>query len=98
MDKKPLIEVSILAVVLLVLGSLTNVVGYQTVHSSNQLMVHDEVDHSQQQRNSTNHFQLTDPYWFVQTRRKISGFHSSDHYKESTQKNVFYWFLALKGH
>jgi len=30
MDKKPLIGVSILAVVLLVLGSLSNVVGYQT--------------------------------------------------------------------
>ncbi len=44
MDKKPLIVVSICAVVLLVLGSLTNVVGYQTVHSSNQVMVHDEVD------------------------------------------------------
>jgi hypothetical protein len=36
MDKKPLIGVSICAVVLLVLGSLTNVVGYQTVKSSNQ--------------------------------------------------------------
>jgi len=34
MDKKPLIGVSICAVVLLVLGSLTNVVGYQTVQSS----------------------------------------------------------------
>jgi hypothetical protein len=33
MDKKPLIGVSILAVVLLVLGSLINVVGYQTVQS-----------------------------------------------------------------
>lgn len=31
MDKKPLIVVSILAVVLLVLGSLSNVVGYQSV-------------------------------------------------------------------
>jgi hypothetical protein len=35
MDKYPLIGVSIIAVVLLVLGSLTNVVGYQTVQSSN---------------------------------------------------------------
>jgi hypothetical protein len=34
MDKKPLIGVSILAVVLLVLGSLTNVVGYQSVKST----------------------------------------------------------------
>ena len=34
MDKKPLIGVSIVAVVLLVLGSLTNVVGYQTVKST----------------------------------------------------------------
>jgi len=36
MDKKPLIGVSILAVVLLVIGSLSNVGGYQTVQSSNQ--------------------------------------------------------------
>ncbi|VVB61952.1 Uncharacterised protein [uncultured archaeon] len=35
MDKYPLIGVSIIAVVLLILGSLTNVVGYQTVQSSN---------------------------------------------------------------
>ena len=34
MDKKPLIVVSILAVVLLVLGLLSNVVGYQSVNSS----------------------------------------------------------------
>jgi hypothetical protein len=34
MDKKPLIVVSICAVVLLVLGSLSNVVGYQTVMST----------------------------------------------------------------
>ena len=33
MDKKPLIGVSILAVVLLVLGSLSNVVGYQSVQT-----------------------------------------------------------------
>lgn len=34
MGKKPLIGVSILAVVLLVLGSLSNVIGYQSVKSS----------------------------------------------------------------
>jgi hypothetical protein len=34
MDKKPLIGISILAVVLLVLGSLSNVVGYQSVKST----------------------------------------------------------------
>jgi len=34
MDKKPLIGVSILAVVLLVMGSLSNVVGYQSVKSA----------------------------------------------------------------
>ena len=34
MDKKPLIGLSILAVVLLVLGSLSNVVGYQSVKST----------------------------------------------------------------
>jgi len=34
MDKYPLIGVSIIAVVLLVLSSLTNVIGYQTVKST----------------------------------------------------------------
>jgi hypothetical protein len=44
MDKKPLIVVSICAVVLLVLGSLSNVVGYQTVQSSNQNTINNEVN------------------------------------------------------
>lgn len=44
MDKNPLIGVSIIAVVLLVLGSLTNVVGYQSVQSSNQKAINSEVD------------------------------------------------------
>ena len=34
MDKKPLIVVSLCAVVLLMRGSLTNVVGYQSVKST----------------------------------------------------------------
>ena len=44
MDKKPLIVVSILAVVLLVLGSLSNVVGYQTVQSSNQSVIKERIN------------------------------------------------------
>jgi len=44
MDKKPLIGVSICAVVLLVLGSLTNVVGYQTVQSSNQSIIKERIN------------------------------------------------------
>jgi len=36
MDKKPLIGVSILVVVLLVIGSLSNVVGYQVVKTSQE--------------------------------------------------------------
>jgi hypothetical protein len=44
MKKYPLIGGSIIAVVLLVLGSLTNVVGYQTVQSSNQKVIKEEVD------------------------------------------------------
>jgi len=44
MDKKPLIGVSICAVVLLILASLTNVVGYQTVQSSNQTVINNEVN------------------------------------------------------
>jgi len=43
-DKKPLMVVSICAVVLLVLGSLSNVVGYQTVQSSNQQIINEEVN------------------------------------------------------
>ena len=43
MDKKPLIVVSICAVVLLVLGSLSNVVGYQTVQLPNQRIVNNKV-------------------------------------------------------
>jgi len=44
MNKYPLIGGSICAVVLLVLASLTNVVGYQTVQSSNQKMINSEID------------------------------------------------------
>ncbi len=44
MDKKPLIGVSILAVVLLVMGSLSNVVGYQTVQSSNQSVIKEKIN------------------------------------------------------
>ena len=44
MDKYPLIGVSICAVVLLVLGSLTNVVGYQTVQSSNQSIIKERIN------------------------------------------------------
>jgi hypothetical protein len=43
-DKKPLIGISICAVVLLVLASLTNVVGYQTVQTSNQKIITTEID------------------------------------------------------
>ncbi len=42
--EKPLIGVSILAVVLLVLGSLSNVVGYQTVQSSNQSVIKERIN------------------------------------------------------
>jgi hypothetical protein len=44
MKQYPLIGGSICAVVLLVLGSLTNVVGFQTVQSSNQKVINDTVD------------------------------------------------------
>jgi len=44
MKKYPLIGVSIIAVVLLVLGSLNNTIGYQTVQASNQKIIKDEVD------------------------------------------------------
>jgi hypothetical protein len=44
MNKKPLIGVSICAVVLLVLGSLSNVVGYQSVQTSQQNIVKDRIN------------------------------------------------------
>jgi hypothetical protein len=44
MNKYPLIGGSICAVVLIVLASFTNVVGYQTVQSSNQKMINSEID------------------------------------------------------
>jgi len=44
MKKYLLIGGSIFAVVLLVLCSLTNVVGFQTVRSSNQKVINDAVD------------------------------------------------------
>ena len=44
MDKKPLIGISICAVVLLVLGSLSNVVGYQSVQSSNRSVIKERIN------------------------------------------------------
>jgi len=44
MNKYPLVEGSICAVVLLVLASLTNVVGYQTVQASNQKIIANEIN------------------------------------------------------
>jgi hypothetical protein len=44
MDKKPLIGVSICAVVLLVLGSLSNVVGYQSVQTSQQSLIKERIN------------------------------------------------------
>jgi hypothetical protein len=47
MDKYPLIGVSICAVVLLILASLTNVIGCQAVQSSNQKIINEEVDQTE---------------------------------------------------
>jgi hypothetical protein len=44
MNKYPLIGISIIAVVFLILTSLTNVVGYQAVQTSNQNIVKEEVN------------------------------------------------------
>ena len=44
MERKPLIEVSICAVVLLILGSLSNVVGYQTVHTTQQSVINERIN------------------------------------------------------
>ena len=44
MDKKHLIGVSICAVVLLVLGSLSNVVGYQSVQTSQQNIIKERIN------------------------------------------------------
>ena len=45
MDKKPLIVVSICAVVLLVMGSLNNVVGYQTAQTKQHELLKDKISH-----------------------------------------------------
>jgi hypothetical protein len=44
MDKKPLIVVSLCAVFLLVLGSLSNVVGYQSVQTSQQNLIKERIN------------------------------------------------------
>jgi hypothetical protein len=44
MDKRPLIMVSLCAVVLLVMGSLSNVVGYQTVQTSQQNLIEERIN------------------------------------------------------
>jgi hypothetical protein len=44
MDKKPLIVVSLCAVVLLTMGSLSNVVGYQTVQTSQQNLIKERIN------------------------------------------------------
>jgi hypothetical protein len=44
MDKKPLILVSLCAVVLLVMGSLSNVVGYQSVQTSQQNIIKERIN------------------------------------------------------
>jgi hypothetical protein len=44
MDKKPLIVVSLCAVVLLVMGSLSNVVGYQSVQTSQQNTIKERIN------------------------------------------------------
>ena len=44
MDKKPLIVVSLCAVVLLVMGSLSNVVGYQSVQTSQQNVIKERIN------------------------------------------------------
>ncbi len=45
LDKKPLIVVSICAMVLLVLGSLNTVVGYQTVQVNQHVLLKDKISH-----------------------------------------------------
>ena len=44
MDKKPLIVISLCAVVLLVIGSLSNVVGYQSVQTSQQNLITERIN------------------------------------------------------
>jgi hypothetical protein len=44
MKKYPLIGISIIAVVVLILASLSNVVGFETVKSSNQTVVKEEAN------------------------------------------------------
>lgn len=44
MDKNPFVGASILVIIFLILGSLSNVVGYQTVYSSKQNLINEEIN------------------------------------------------------
>ncbi|MBN1637428.1 MAG: hypothetical protein JW866_00560 [Ignavibacteriales bacterium] len=44
MKKKSIIGVSLVLVILFILSSLTNVIGYQTVHSSNQKIIYEKMN------------------------------------------------------
>jgi hypothetical protein len=54
MDKKPLIVVSICAVVLLVMGSMNTVVGYQTIKTSQKNLVKEKINQKPLLQNNYN--------------------------------------------
>ena len=103
MDKKPLIVVSICAVVLLVLGSLSNVVGYQSVQSSQQNIIKERINQRellfQTIVDIANNKEIQRIILKSQMSRGI--FPTSEISccnKESTQTDVFPWFDSFKGY
>ena len=72
MDKYPLIGVSIIAVVLLILGSLTNVVGYETVQSSAPIVEQNQVNNQLEQKQVT---QYSNSECDCEKINKVTGWH-----------------------
>ncbi len=108
MDKKPLIGVSICAVILLILASLSNVVGYQTVQSSNQTVIDNEVNQKevlfQTILDIANNKEIQriilksqiNREGFFNPELRFSDIQYSYFNEESTQAYVSCWFDAFK--
>ena len=103
MKQYPLIGVSICAVVLLILGSLSNVVGYHTVQSSNQSAIKERINQRellfQTIVDIANNKEIQRIILKSQNKqRNIPIIRDSLFNEESTQTNVFHWVDSLKVH
>ncbi|KYK23971.1 hypothetical protein AYK25_00995 [Thermoplasmatales archaeon SM1-50] len=87
MEKKPLILVSLCAVVLLVLGSLSNVVGYQSVKSS----VNDSLLFQTRTQRATNRQQNILTYQYLgMGKESILQFPTRNNNTDSLQRTLVY--------